>query len=92
MPPRNARNPLHRGQIVRGSLMIGKMPLRIVCLSDTHGYHDKLEVPDGGDILIHAGDISGRGGRGSVPKFEPHLPSDTESEKEEEHPRKEEAF
>jgi len=29
---------------------------RIVCISDTHGQHAKLSVPDG-DILIHAGDF-----------------------------------
>jgi len=31
-------------------------PVRIVCLSDTHGRHARLSVPDG-DILIHAGDF-----------------------------------
>jgi Icc-related predicted phosphoesterase len=30
--------------------------VRIVCISDTHGQHTKLRVPDG-DILIHAGDF-----------------------------------
>lgn len=30
--------------------------IRIVCISDTHGQHSKLNVPDG-DILIHAGDF-----------------------------------
>ncbi len=34
--------------------------LRVVAISDTHGYHEKLKVPDG-DLLIHAGDIAGRG-------------------------------
>ena len=29
---------------------------KIVCISDTHGYHRRLDIPDG-DILIHAGDI-----------------------------------
>lgn len=29
---------------------------RIVCISDTHGLHRRLSVPDG-DILIHAGDF-----------------------------------
>lgn len=29
---------------------------KIVCISDTHGYHRSLDIPDG-DILIHAGDI-----------------------------------
>src|SRR5205814_10654335 len=30
--------------------------LRIVCVSDTHGQHTKLSVPDV-DVLIHAGDF-----------------------------------
>jgi predicted phosphohydrolase len=30
--------------------------IRIVCISDTHGQHTILSVPDG-DILIHAGDF-----------------------------------
>lgn len=34
--------------------------LRIVCLSDTHNLHRHLDVPDG-DVLIHAGDFTGRG-------------------------------
>lgn len=29
---------------------------RIVLISDTHGYHEGLKVPDG-DILVHAGDF-----------------------------------
>jgi predicted phosphohydrolase len=32
--------------------------LRIVCLSDTHGLHRNVIVPDG-DLLIHGGDFSG---------------------------------
>jgi len=31
--------------------------MRVVCLSDTHTYHDQVKVPDG-DILIHAGDFT----------------------------------
>ena len=31
--------------------------LRLVCLSDTHGLHRQLAVPEG-DILIHAGDLT----------------------------------
>lgn len=34
--------------------------MRIVCLSDTHTRHKRIEVPSG-DILIHAGDFTGRG-------------------------------
>ena len=30
--------------------------MRIICISDTHGQHASLRVPDG-DILIHAGDF-----------------------------------
>lgn len=32
--------------------------LRIVALSDTHGQHEKAEVPHG-DVLVHAGDFGG---------------------------------
>jgi len=31
--------------------------MKIVALSDTHGMHHSVEVPDG-DVLIHAGDWS----------------------------------
>lgn len=34
--------------------------MRIVAISDTHKMHSKVEVPDG-DLLIHAGDMTGRG-------------------------------
>lgn len=33
--------------------------MRIVCMSDSHGFHKKLNVPDG-DVFIHAGDFSMR--------------------------------
>lgn len=33
---------------------------KIVCISDTHGKHNQLTIPDG-DILIHAGDVSSIG-------------------------------
>lgn len=33
--------------------------MRIVALSDTHGFHKRLQVPDG-DLLIHGGDFSMR--------------------------------
>lgn len=33
---------------------------KIVCLSDTHGFHDSVVVPNG-DILIHCGDFSKHG-------------------------------
>ncbi len=34
--------------------------IRIVAVSDTHGYHRKLEIPDG-DVFIHSGDITMEG-------------------------------
>ena len=33
---------------------------RIVLISDTHGYHGSVKIPEG-DVLIHAGDFSMRG-------------------------------
>jgi Icc-related predicted phosphoesterase len=35
-------------------------PTRLVLLADSHGYHAGLSVPEG-DILVHAGDLTGRG-------------------------------
>ena len=34
--------------------------MKILLISDTHGLHEQLELPDA-DMIIHAGDISGRG-------------------------------
>jgi hypothetical protein len=31
--------------------------MRLVCIADTHGFHDRLKIPEG-DMLIHAGDFS----------------------------------
>ena len=44
--------------------------MRIVCISDTHSLHKlmKHELPKG-DVLIHAGDISNRGGEVDVTNF-----------------------
>jgi len=42
--------------------------LRLVCLSDTHNAHDGLRVPEG-DVLVHAGDFTGRGHRTEIEKF-----------------------
>ena len=41
--------------------------MRIVCISDTHSLHDRMRHPlPKGDVLIHAGDISNRGGERDV--------------------------
>lgn len=34
--------------------------MRIVCISDTHNRLDKMQIPPG-DLLLHAGDLTGRG-------------------------------
>lgn len=34
--------------------------MRFILLSDTHGQHEKLQLPPG-DVLIHSGDISSKG-------------------------------
>jgi len=44
--------------------------MRIVCISDTHSLHDNMRHPlPKGDILIHAGDISNKGGERDVTNF-----------------------
>jgi Icc-related predicted phosphoesterase len=42
--------------------------LKFVAISDTHGKHNNLQLPPG-DVLIHAGDISGRGNEEEVIDF-----------------------
>ncbi|TAM87114.1 metallophosphoesterase, partial [bacterium] len=39
--------------------------MRIVCVSDTHQYHSRLNIPDG-DVLIHAGDLTMKGDYAAV--------------------------
>ncbi len=42
--------------------------MKIVCISDTHGKHDQIQIPKG-DILIHAGDFTKRGLIAEVQQF-----------------------
>jgi len=43
--------------------------MKIVAISDTHGRHSELNLPDG-DILVHAGDIcAGRGSLNEIAAF-----------------------
>ncbi len=42
--------------------------MKIIAISDTHGYHDQLSLPPG-DVLIHAGDVSSRGSESEVKEF-----------------------
>jgi Icc-related predicted phosphoesterase len=45
------------------------MPIeKIVLISDTHGKHKQIQLPEG-DLLIHAGDITGRGFPWQVREF-----------------------
>lgn len=37
--------------------------MRLVCISDTHGQHHKMEPLPDGDVLVHAGDFCMRGTR-----------------------------
>jgi predicted phosphohydrolase len=43
--------------------------VRIVCVSDTHGRHGRLEVPEG-DLLLHAGDFSMLGRPDEIRRFD----------------------
>lgn len=42
--------------------------VRLVCISDTHGLHSKLKLPEG-DILVHAGDFTMDGGEDEMFRF-----------------------
>lgn len=42
--------------------------MKIVAISDSHGQHSSLKLPDG-DLLLHAGDISSGGTRDQVLSF-----------------------
>ena len=52
--------------------------MKLVCISDTHGDHAEVSVPDG-DVLIHAGDVTGHGSEADFMDFlnwfdsQPHL-------------------
>jgi predicted phosphohydrolase len=45
------------------------LTMRIVCLSDTHGRHGQLSVPEG-DVLVHAGDFSMAGRTDEIERFD----------------------
>jgi Icc-related predicted phosphoesterase len=42
--------------------------MKLVCISDTHGKHQSLQLPDG-ELLIHAGDVSKRGEKSEILDF-----------------------
>ena len=52
--------PVSDASVHDGSLPKPPNHIRFVCISDTHGLHRRLNLPDG-DILLHTGDITKRG-------------------------------
>ena len=46
--------------------------LRIVIISDTHGLHERISIPDG-DILVHAGDLTSKGDLADIAEFNEFL-------------------
>jgi len=48
--------------------------LKIIAISDTHGLHESLKIPDG-DVLIHAGDLTRHGSLDDVLEFNDFLGS-----------------
>jgi Icc-related predicted phosphoesterase len=42
--------------------------VKLVCISDTHGEHEQLELPDG-DVLVHAGDMTAHGSESDTCNF-----------------------
>jgi Icc-related predicted phosphoesterase len=42
--------------------------MKVVAISDTHSKHEQITLPKG-DMLIHAGDVSSRGGRVEIETF-----------------------
>ena len=49
-----------------------KLGVRVVCISDTHGAHRSVAVPDG-DVLIHAGDFTRYGRESDASDFDAWL-------------------
>ena len=44
--------------------------MRIVCISDTHGLHNRITNPiPKGDVLVHAGDCTNRGREKEIEEF-----------------------
>lgn len=42
--------------------------LRVVCISDTHGHHAALDIPEA-DVLVHAGDFALQGNAAEIGDF-----------------------
>lgn len=53
---------------------MNRKPLKVVAISDTHTMHSQLDLPSG-DILVHAGDATGRGTIPEIGEFNKWLGS-----------------
>lgn len=53
-------------------MVMKDMEISIVAISDTHGFHDAIDIPEG-DILVYAGDLTHRGEIAEVQKFNDFL-------------------
>ena len=42
--------------------------MKFTCISDTHGKHDLLKIPDA-DVIFHSGDCTGRGRESEIVEF-----------------------
>lgn len=54
--------------------------MRIIAISDTHGFHEDLVIPEG-DILIHAGDMTSQGRLSQIKNFNDWLGSNPHKHK-----------
>ena len=47
--------------------------MRILCLSDTHGYHERLPIDKTVDVIVHTGDFSNSYGKNNIYETEEFL-------------------
>ena len=47
--------------------------MRILCLSDTHGYHEKFNIDETVDVVVHTGDFSNSYGKNNIYETEEFL-------------------
>jgi Icc-related predicted phosphoesterase len=55
-------------QLISPSTTNPKDSIRFVCISDTHGKHRELKLPDG-DVLLHCGDFTDKGTHEEIMDF-----------------------
>ena len=47
--------------------------MKILCLSDTHGYHERLKIDETVDVIVHTGDFSNSYGKNNIYETEEFL-------------------